>query len=258
MTEVYVDGFVSLALATTKEHLCHASAAIMMAIHDVSPPATRMKPTMSPSRRQKRGFALQKELLGFEFNGVAKTLWLSAENREALLLILETWIWGANKRRSWIPYDAFGSDVQKLHHAFMALSEGLRLFSPMNAVHRARPKFVYLHRNRSLLEAIRNTHTLPKETSWYRATPTSLASLITDASGKSVGGCIIGEEEDCTPTVFRYKWPPDIKAAIVTNDNPDDTITHLDLEMGAHFMLWLVIEAVCPAVPVPPSRCIVQ
>ena len=49
------------------------------------------------------------------------------------------------------------------------------------------------------------------------------------------------------PTVFRYKWPLDIKAAIVSDTNPGGTITNSDLEMAALFMLWLIIEEVCPS-----------
>ena len=39
----------------------------------------------------------EKEVLGFNFDGVNKTIWLATEKRDALLLTLSKWIKGANK-----------------------------------------------------------------------------------------------------------------------------------------------------------------
>ena len=69
---------------------------------------------------------------------------------------------------------------------------------------------------------------------------------VKDASKHGVGGIILGEGKRCTPTVFRYEWPPDIKASLVSFDNPHGTITNSDLEMAGLLMLYLVMEVVCP------------
>ena len=59
---------------------------------------------------------------------------------------------------------------------------------------------------------------------------------------------MVGEGAECTPTVFRLEWPPDIKADIKSASNPGGRLTNSDLEMAGLFILWLVMEAVCPCV----------
>ena len=68
---------------------------------------------------------------------------------------------------------------------------------------------------------------------------------INDASGQSVEGIMVGENKACVPTVFRYKWPDDIKTELVSDDNPNGRITNSDLEMAGLLMLRLVMENVC-------------
>ena len=54
-----------------------------------------------------------------------------------------------------------------------------------------------------------------------------------------------GREKTCVPTVFRYEWPDDIKADLVSGNNPNGYITNLDLKMAGLLMLWLVMKNVC-------------
>jgi len=68
---------------------------------------------------------------------------------------------------------------------------------------------------------------------------------VKDASGYGVGGVVLGKGKECPPTVFRYEWPDDIKADLVTEDNRKGRITNSDLEMAGLLMLWLVMEEVC-------------
>ena len=64
---------------------------------------------------------------------------------------------------------------------------------------------------------------------------------VKDASGQGVGGIIVGENNECTPTVFRVEWPDDIKQDLVSEKNPNGQITNSDLEMAGLLLLWLVI-----------------
>jgi hypothetical protein len=68
---------------------------------------------------------------------------------------------------------------------------------------------------------------------------------IVDASGHGVGGVIFGETLVCTPIVFRWEWPKDIKNNIKTSQNPKGKISNSDLEMAGLLMLWPIIEGVC-------------
>ncbi len=79
MLEVYVDDFISLVIPTTQEHLRHMANAILEGIHNVFPldsdddndPISRKKLLKDEGR-----YALLKTILGFEFDGNAKTMWL--------------------------------------------------------------------------------------------------------------------------------------------------------------------------------------
>ena len=68
---------------------------------------------------------------------------------------------------------------------------------------------------------------------------------IVDASGHGAGGVVLGELSRCTPTVFRWEWPEDIKQDIKTFDNPSGRISNSDLKMAGLVLLWVFMEGVC-------------
>ncbi|KAL7545250.1 hypothetical protein ACHAWF_013086 [Thalassiosira exigua] len=255
LTEVYVDDFMSLAIATSKEQLRHVSTAIMKGIHDVWEESdTEAGDTISVKkiRKGEGHWALQKELLGFDFDGSPgeHTIWLAEKKREALLLVLHDWIRGAAKRKG-VPFKDFESVVQKIRHAFTSLPAGKGLLTPLNDMVTLAPATVFLHKNEALLTAVRDCRTLIKET---MVSPTKCSQLvqgwpdyigIKDASGHGVGGVVVGEGSDCVPTVFRLAWPPDIQKEIVSQKNPDGKLTNSDLEMAGLLLLFLVMESVC-------------
>ncbi|KAL7523618.1 hypothetical protein ACHAWF_000597, partial [Thalassiosira exigua] len=163
-------------------------------------------------------------------------IWLTAKKRALLLATLHKWLRAARNGRGGIPFDEFKSVVQKLRHAFISLTTGKYLLSPMNDVIRAGPRVVYLGRNKRLLHALQDARVLIWET---MAKPTHCAQLVRkwpdyvgvkDASGQGVGGV----------------WPDDIKRNIVSSSNRSGTITNSDLETAGLFLLWLVMESVCP------------
>ena len=54
----------------------------------------------------------------------------------------------------------------------------------------------------------------------------------------------MGEERECTPTVFRMEWPQFIKDVLI-KQGKKDSISNLDLEAAGLLILWLVMEEVC-------------
>ena len=255
LLEVYVDDFIGLAIPASKRQLRHVSNSVMEGFHDVFESDDDEDVDTISVGKIKKGeghWALEKELLGFDFDGNKHTLWLTAKKRALLLATLHKWVRAARNDRGGIPFDEFESVVQKLRHAFIALPTGKYLLSPMNSVIRARPRVVYLGRNERLLTALQDARVLVRET---MAKPTHCAQLVRkwpdyvgvkDASGHGVGGVVIGENMPCTPTVFRLEWPEDVKRNIVSSSNRSGTITNSDLEMAGLFLLWLVMESVCP------------
>jgi hypothetical protein len=79
-------------------------------------------------------FKSKKCILGFDFDGDSKTIWLEEEKGAALLTILHQWLRGATKSKQGIPFAEFKSVMVKLQHAFMALREGQGLLIPSNWV----------------------------------------------------------------------------------------------------------------------------
>jgi hypothetical protein len=60
-----------------------------------------------------------------------------------------------------------------------------------------------------------------------------------------MGGIIINKLSECPPIVFCLPWPPDIIANVVTESNPQGTITNLDLELAGLVILWIMMEHIC-------------
>lgn len=254
LLEVYVDDFIALVIPTNWKQIHHVANGVMYGIHDVFPEDASEREDPISYKKLVKGdgqFSTRKCILGFDFDGEEKTLWLEEEKRALLLGTLHKWIRGATRASMGIPLLEFESVTAKLRHAFTALPEGRGLLSPCNWVLRGRPATIYLHRNVALLEAIRDILILLTNSV---ACPTTCRSLVSgwpdfvgivDASSYSVGGIIIGEKASCPPTVFRVQWPADVTSEVVSFTNPTGRLTNSDLEMAGLLLLWLCIEGVC-------------
>ena len=251
--EVYMDDFIDLAIPTCQQDLDHLASATMTGIHDVFPAAPTPAEDPISSRKLGKGdgaWANVKDILGMTFDGTDKTIWLSEEKRDALLVTLKTWMRKASKRCG-IAFDEFRTTLSKLQHAFLTVPAGKGLLSAFYVILRLQPPIVYLHTNTNLRNAVADCRTFLRETV---SSPTKCRNLvtgwpdfigITDASGHGLGGVIIGEQRKVPPIVFRLQWPQDISDNIVSDANPNGEITNSDLEMAGLLMLWLVMEEVC-------------
>lgn len=258
LIETYVDDYIALAMPASQEELDHVSGSVMRGVHDVFPENNDDDEdplSLKKLKKMEGAWAVAKSILGFEFNGDDKTLWLEEPKRDALLTTLHSWI-RTSAKRGGIPYDEFISTLAKVRHGFISIPAGRGLLSPCNAVLRKRPPIVYLHSNPHLLQAIKDIRTLLRESTTRPTKCTELVSDwpdfvgIKDASGHGVGGIIVGENKVCPPTVFRFQWPTDISADInTTADNPTRRITNSDLELDGSLLLWLVMEEVCKPEP---------
>jgi hypothetical protein len=109
----------------------------------------------------------------------------------------------------------------------------------------------YFHQNDPLCLAISNCQTILWESTSH---PTHCRKLVADwpnfvgvvdASSHGVGGVIISKLLECPPTVSRLQWPPNITANVVSDSNPNGTITNLDIKLAGLVILWLMMEHVC-------------
>jgi len=179
-------------------------------------------------------YATLKMLLGFDFDGINKTMWLESAKRKKLLTILRGWIRTGHRGTAGIHFKEFESTIAKIRHTFTCIPMGASLLSPCNRILKRQPPYVYLHRNKRLLTAIEGCRTLLREST---KVPTRCRQLVTgwpdyigfvDASGHGAGGVVIGELSPCVPTIFRWKWPPDVTKDIKTATNPEGRITNSD------------------------------
>ncbi len=157
IVEVYVDDFISLVIPVSQDQLLHVATAVMMGIHDVFPPDTDdgNDPILEKKLLKDEGqYSTQKTLLGFDFDGMTKMMWLEAAKRETLLTILKGWIRTGRRGTAGISFTEFESVTAKLRHAFTCIPAGAGLLSPCNRILKLKPHHVYLHKNPRILTAI--------------------------------------------------------------------------------------------------------
>jgi hypothetical protein len=125
--EVYVDNFISCIIPTSRKQIEHVAQSILHGIHGVfSPSADKKKEPISAKKLPKGDgtYKTTKCILGFDFDGKNKTMWLKEAKRAVLLTILHQWTRGAMRVKQWIPFAEFELVTAKLCHAFTALREG--------------------------------------------------------------------------------------------------------------------------------------
>lgn len=176
--DVYVDDFFPMAIATSQEQLQHVATAVLMGVHDVFP--TSDVPEDDPISHKKLEklegqFALNKEILGFDFDGDSKTMILCEPKRDFLLMTLHKWVRASESRRLGVPFQEFESVISKIRHAFIALPAGRGLMTPFNKILQKRPPVVYFHRNKALKHAVMDCRTILRESTKY---PTPCKELV--------------------------------------------------------------------------------
>ena len=135
--DVHMDDFLPLAFASTQDQLQHLAEIVMHGIHDVLPADDdddNDPLSLKKLRKLDGKWALLKDLLGFEFDGVAKTMQLEEPKKEFLLTILNKWLRTAQRPTGRIPFAEFESVVAKIRHAFMSIPAGRGLLSPCKKV----------------------------------------------------------------------------------------------------------------------------
>jgi hypothetical protein len=148
LLEVYVDDFVSLVIPTSREQLRHVSTGTRTGIHDVFPANDNDSndPISEKKLKQLDGeYAITKTILRFEFDGLAKTLWLKNAKRAYLLTVLHGWLRSSRTGTVGIPFKEFESVIAKIRHAFTAIPAGRGLLTPCNKMLQMKPPVVYLH-----------------------------------------------------------------------------------------------------------------
>jgi hypothetical protein len=90
LIEVYVDDFIGIIIPTSQQQLNNVASSIMQGIHDIFPPDKNVLNDPISYKKLQTGdgqWAIIKDVLGMTLDGVNKTIWLSSEKQDELLMM---------------------------------------------------------------------------------------------------------------------------------------------------------------------------
>ncbi|KAL7525140.1 hypothetical protein ACHAWF_001227, partial [Thalassiosira exigua] len=236
MVEVYVDDFIQLAQTSDRKVLQHCSRALLYAIHSLFPPPAITghngdEPISLKKLMEGEGlWEVRKEILGWMFNGATRCIELAAKKQEAIPKELKTIL----RMKNGVQFNRVQNIVGKLRHAAIDIPGGKGLFGPINRLLVIEPKQVYWDRCPDVRRAFNDWRQL------IRAAvkePTHMRELVADepdyigyldASGEGAGEVWLPANSALAPIVWRFPWPPEVRARLVTDRNPDGDITNSD------------------------------
>jgi hypothetical protein len=117
LIEVYVDDFMAIVIPTTRQDVTHVGRAVMHGIHNIFlADDSNANDPISKNKLMKGEGAMStaKTILGFDFDGIEKTMWLEPAKRSQLLTILHSWIRTSKHSANGIPFKEFKSVLAKI------------------------------------------------------------------------------------------------------------------------------------------------
>jgi hypothetical protein len=254
LLEVYMDDYIGVVHSDDVAVLRHATRAMLHGIHSVFPPPASGKPEDDPISYKKllAGdgiWAVRKEILGWIFDGILRTMELPPDKITKLLDSLSDAI-----SKKWLPLKAFRTLLGKLQHAALAMPAGKSILTPLHKfVEEGKDKHILYFANRPIvLEALRDIRILLRE---MTSRPTHVRELVPDlpayigfcdACKRGAGGVWLSGSKNLHPVVWRLAWPTDITARLVSSSNPTGDLTINDLEMAGLLLQYLVLELLVP------------
>jgi hypothetical protein len=257
MSAVFVDDYILAAVENPSGTLLQsAGRAALHTIHGLFPPPERSghlggKDPISQKKLDAGDarWAQLKELLGFVFDGKARTVHLTQRKAAG---IAEATARLLKKNRTGI--HKFQSVVGKMRHVTTILPAARGLFTPLNRALRGEPTFVALSAKGEVRAALLDLRQLVLK---LADRPTHVKEILTpsapdyigycDASAFGAGGVWFSGACPLPETVWRLQWPRDITAAVVSESNPTGTLTNSDLEMAAVVLHLNTLECIAPS-----------
>ena len=252
LLEVYVDDFIGVIQSRDPTSIMRFSRAILHGIHSVFPPPSVTGHTGHDPISEKKLDAgdgiweSRKEILGWIFDGIMRTIELPSDKVDKITTAIKL-----ARRNKWMPRKAFESLRGKLRHATLGMPEGRSLMGPFDralAAANHRQRTVQIHRGSPLDTAMADFLTLLQQIS---SRPTHCKQLVpgtpgylgyVDACKSGVGGAWLPGTNALHPVVWRFNWPAAVQEAVITDKNPNGTITINDLEMAGFVIQFLALE----------------
>ena len=257
LLQVYVDDFCYAATQSKDgDHIPTIRRAAIHGIKAVFPPPaiTKHKDGKEPISvsKLKKGdgnFESKKDMIGFRFDGIKRTVHLPPE--KAAAYIRET---HRILRRKSVPLKILQCVIGKLRHASIILPVARGFFTPINVAMKGSPKKIILGANLEVRASLEDLCTLLRI---LASRPTHVKELVPDmphyvgyhdAAAEGAGGVWFSLVDNMSPTVWQTAFPRDIAAKVVSDDNPERRLTNSDLELAAEVMAVGIALAVAPKV----------
>ncbi len=261
LLQVYVDDFCHAAMQSTDgAHLPTIHRAAIHGIHAVFPPTSitghtgGKEPVSQKKLAQGDGnFETTKDMIGFRFDGIKRTVCLPAEKALAYVKEIHEVL-----RRKTVPLKTLQMLVGKLRHASVILPAAKGFFTPLNRAMRGNPKTVGVGSLSEVQAALEDLISLMKMLS---TRPMHVNELVADmphyagyhnAAAEGARGVWFLLTDEMPPSVWREEFPHDIAANVISDDNPTGGITNLDLELAAEVLESGVILGLAPMIKHAP------
>ena len=249
---VYVDDFINCGVENSQGTLLKRIArASLNNIHSIFPPpnVTQHVGGKDPISQKKaiKGdirWETTKEILGFLLDGVNKTVRIPDEKATTLTDDIRRVL-----KKGRLQLKRFQQLVGKIRHVAIIMPALRGLFTPINNSLAGTPAFIPLRKNGSVRRAFNDFSVLIRD---LASRPTSVHELLQgasdaigycDAAGEGAGGVWFSPDLP-DPIVWRVPFPLDIQNAIVSDSNPDGTITNSDLELAGVVLHIAVLATV--------------
>jgi hypothetical protein len=243
--EVFVDDFIGLVQSSNETTLRHHSRALLHGIHQVFPPNITPDNAISLKKLVLEGeglWATAKEILGWIFNGLDRTMHLPPTKVQAIKDTIQLTL-----RQGRITFKNFESLIGKCQHACLGIPGGRALLPPLYttlaAASRNNQRTVRIHRNSAQARALQDIQTFIKlvgknPVHCQQLVPGQPAYLgYCDACKFGAGGIWISGITNLHPIVWRVQWPQNIVNGVAAG-----TITINDLEMAGIVLQYLLLE----------------
>ena len=245
--EVYVDDFIGVTNDASTEHLTALSRAMLHGVHAVFPPPQVTGHAGGDPISEKKldkgegKWSTAKEILGWEFDGVAKTIKLPTKKWNDIRALIRRVLKGRTAT-----LHKFQRMAGKLQHAAFGIPGGKSLFTPIDVAMKGDPAVIPI--TPELRQCIEDWRVLIQI---MHKAPVSVRQLVirppcfigySDACRLGAGGVWCSGTHTLEPFLWAVEWPQDIQDALITDSNPGGSITINELELAGALLSLLALE----------------
>ncbi len=221
-------------------------------IHAIFPPPKQSRHHKGKDpvshKKLKKGDAqwcLKKDILGFLLDRRHRTAQLPPDKAEGIVKEVK-----AITRKKKTPTKRFQKIGGELRHATTIVPAAKGLFTPINNALKGDPTTISLAKDGAVREALLDLAELIR---MLASRPTHIHEIVPqapdyiglcDASGFGAGGVWFGGEKMLHPVIWRIIFPKSIRDKLISDANPNGTLTNSDLEMAGVLLQAIVLEQV--------------